>query len=192
MRRSIPLVMLLCATLTLLLQAGIDSGGGISSLDGGLNHSSIGAPLATGGPVSGLLEILYPPAPRLDSATDTDGDGLPDSWENQHFANLDTNASADSDADGTTNLMEYLAGTNPVSAASIFRPASYTTGGQLVLSVPTVADRHYRVWGTANLQGPWTLHDTIPGDGSTVEWTYSLSQSPKYFLRIEILIPSKN
>jgi len=158
-------------------------------LDGGNNHSSIGSPLATVGSATGLIEILYPPAPALDPATDTDGDGLPDSWENQHFGNLAANADTDSDGDGNSNLLEYLAGTNPRSAASAFRPSSHTSGGNLVLTVPTVSGREYRVWGTANLQGTWTQHDTISGDGSTVQWTYLLSQSPKYFLRIQILIP---
>ena len=170
--------------------AAIDSGGGLSDLGSGTNHSSIGAPLATGASVVGLIEILYPPAPALDPEADTDGDGLPDSWEDENFGNLTATATADSDGDGTTNMMEYLAGMDPRSAASVFRPGSHVAGGNLVLSVPTVSGRSYRVWGTANLQGAWTQHDTIVGDGTTVEWLYALSQSPKYFLKIEILIPT--
>jgi len=139
-----------------------------------------------------LIEILYPSAPALDPEADTDGDGLPDSWENEKFGNLTADATADSDGDGTTNLMEYLAGTNPSSAASVFRPASHVAGGNLVLTVPTVSGRSYRVWGTANLQGSWTQHDTIAGDGSSVAWEYLMSQSAtgRYFLKIEILIPT--
>ena len=173
-------------------QAAIDSGGGLSDLGTGTNHSSIGAPLATGGSVVGLIEILYPPAPALDPEADTDGDGLPDSWEDEHFGNLTATATADSDGDGTTNLMEYLVGTDPGSAASVFRPTSHVAGGNLVLTVPTVSGRSYRVWGTANLQGSWTQHDTISGDGLSVAWEYLMSQSAtgRYFLKIEILIPT--
>ena len=172
--------------------AAIDSGGGLSDLGTGANHSSIGAPLATGGSVAGLMEILYPPAPALEPAADTDSDGLPDSWEDENFGNLTATATADSDGDGTTNLMEYLAGTDPGSAASVFRPASHTAEGNLVLSVPTVSGRSYRVWGTANLKDPWTQHDTISGDVSSVAWEYLMSQSAtgRYFLKIEILIPT--
>ncbi len=184
---------MLCVLCSNLALAKIDSGGGLACLSGGTNHSSIGAAYATGGSAAaGLIEILYPPAPALDPAADSDSDGLPDSWETQNFGNLGSSAVTDSDGDGTTNLMEYLAGTNPNSAASVFRPTSHTSGGNLVLTVPTVVGRNYRVWGTANLQGAWTQHDTIAGDGFTVEWTYSLSQSPRYFLRIEILIPTPN
>jgi hypothetical protein len=169
--------------------ASIDSGGGVVALDGGFNHSSIGAPIETVGTVTGVIEILYPAAPALAPGADTDSDGLPDAWEQEHFNSLDANPTADWDGDGTTNKMEYLAGTNPRSAASAFRLISHTSGGNLVLTVPTVSGRSYRLWGTGNLQETWTPHDTIAGDGSTMEWLYPLSQSTSYFLKIEILIP---
>lgn len=44
---------------------------------------------------------------------DTDGDGLPDSWERFYFGNLDHDGTEDSDHDGLTNLQEYHAGTDP-------------------------------------------------------------------------------
>jgi len=189
---ALPTYAILLAGLALPVRAAIDSGGGVSKLGGETNHSSIGAAYATSDTATGVIEILFPIMPTLDPAADSDSDSLPDSWENQHFGNLTANATADSDGDGTTNLMEYLAGTNPNSADSVFRPTTHTSGGNLVLSVPTVLERSYRVWGTANLQGPWTQHDTITGDGSTVEWLYQLNQSARYFLRIEILLPQPN
>jgi len=170
-----------------LLVAAIDSGGGVASLGGGANHSSIGGGFDTSASATGLIEILYPEIP---AGSDADANGLPDAWETEHFGATGASASGDTDGDGISNLIEYLAGTDPRSAASVFRPTSHASGGNLVLTVPTVSGRNYRVWGTANLQGAWTQHDTISGDGSTVEWLYELSQSPKYFLRIEILIPS--
>ncbi len=33
-------------------------------------------------------------------------------------------------------------------------------------------------------------HDLDRGNGSIVEWNYSLNQSPRYFPRVEILIPT--
>ncbi|MES2308388.1 MAG: hypothetical protein V4507_05965, partial [Verrucomicrobiota bacterium] len=44
---------------------------------------------------------------------DTDGDGLPDSWEMTNFGNLSQTASGDFDGDGKTNLQEYQGGSNP-------------------------------------------------------------------------------
>lgn len=169
--------------------AAIDSGGGSAVLGNFINHASIGAPMATSERTTGLIEILYPEIPAI---SDSDGNGLPDAWETQHFGATGFSASADADGDGTTNLMEYLADTDPDSAASAFRPSSHLANGNLILTVPTVAGRSYRVWGTANLQGSWTPHDTISGDGSTVAWEYLMSQSAtgRYFLKIEILIPT--
>ncbi len=172
------------------LFAAIDSGGSKSALGSGLNHSTIGAPFETGATATGVIEILYPPTPAVDPNTDTDAEGLDDAWERLHFGGLDTTAAADADGDGTTNLMEYLAGTDPRSAASVFQPTSHLAGGTLMITVPTVPGRTYRVWGTPNLQGAWTEHDTIVGDGSIVQWEYALGDSPRYFLRIEILIPT--
>jgi len=51
------------------------------------------------------------------------------------------------------------------------------------------------LWGTGNLQSGWGNEpiDMIPGNGSPIEWIYSLSDSPtgRYFLRIEIVIPTR-
>jgi len=55
--------------------------------------------------------------PRLAQATplrDADSDGMPDEWETKHdLRPRATDNSADLDADGYTNIEEYLNGTNP-------------------------------------------------------------------------------
>ena len=49
---------------------------------------------------------------------DTDGDGLPDAWENANFGNLISQAgTGDADADGLPNQHEYQLGTNPALPA---------------------------------------------------------------------------
>jgi hypothetical protein len=50
-------------------------------------------------------------------ATDSDGDGLPDSWEIQYFGNLNQTANGDPDGDGLTNLQEFQQGRNPTKSA---------------------------------------------------------------------------
>jgi hypothetical protein len=58
---------------------------------------------------TGVLQIAF---------ADTDGDGLPDSWEMQYFGNLAQGPNDDPDGDGFTNLQEYQAGTNPTDGNS--------------------------------------------------------------------------
>jgi hypothetical protein len=48
---------------------------------------------------------------------DSDGDGLPDSWELQYFGGLTQGANGDPDGDGVTNLQEYQQGRNPTKSA---------------------------------------------------------------------------
>ncbi|UCE36600.1 MAG: hypothetical protein JSW00_13930 [Thermoplasmata archaeon] len=51
--------------------------------------------------------------PEPGQPSDSDGDGLPDSWEQEHFGNLNQDANDDPDNDGKTNLQEYQAGSDP-------------------------------------------------------------------------------
>ncbi|MBL9171917.1 MAG: hypothetical protein JNL10_00150 [Verrucomicrobiales bacterium] len=52
------------------------------------------------------------------SVVDTDGDGLPDVWEQDHFGSRAEGAMGDPDGDGLTNLDEYRAHTSPVDELS--------------------------------------------------------------------------
>ncbi len=49
--------------------------------------------------------------------TDTDDDGLPDTWEQTYFENLDQGPDDDFDGDEYSNLEEYQAGTSPANDA---------------------------------------------------------------------------
>src|SRR5262249_47880963 len=69
---------------------------------------------------------------------DSDGDGLPDSWEIANFGNLTSQrAAGDPDGDGVSNLDEFLDGTNPNSSASV-RPRlqAYGDAGGSVMVAP--------------------------------------------------------
>jgi len=53
---------------------------------------------------------------NVSAATDSDNDGLPDSWEQEHFGNLDQIGTNDTDNDGLTNTEEHQARTDPTNA----------------------------------------------------------------------------
>jgi hypothetical protein len=83
-----------------------------------LNGAALGGdqiltlPGATGAsyviPLNGELDDAI----RHDYA-DTDGNGLPDAWEQQWFHQAGIDASGDADRDGVSNATEFLLGTNP-------------------------------------------------------------------------------
>lgn len=85
---------------------------------------------------------------------DTDGDLMPDDWEATHGLAVGTDdAAADPDADGQGNLDEYLAGTDPQDAASVFAITSITrpAGGAVSLTWPGIAGKRYRISTSTDL-----------------------------------------
>ncbi len=50
---------------------------------------------------------------------DSDWDGLPDKWENDHFGSLEEGAFDDFDGDSQDNLSEFHGGSNPADAQSV-------------------------------------------------------------------------
>lgn len=86
---------------------------------------------------------------RLDPGPDQDGDMLPDAWELSHSGLLSVlRMDGDGDGDGATDKEEYLAGTDPLDADSLFvitdkvLDPSMSEGHVTWNSVPT---RLYRV-----------------------------------------------
>ncbi|MBR9982507.1 MAG: chitobiase/beta-hexosaminidase C-terminal domain-containing protein [Desulfatitalea sp.] len=67
----------------------------------------------------GLLEASRQAAIQILSPHDTDGDGLPDSWELEHFGTLDRDGNGDFDGDGISDLDEYLNGFDPTTPSSV-------------------------------------------------------------------------
>jgi hypothetical protein len=127
-------------------------------------------------------------APELNP--DTDGDGLPDSWEmtyglDPRDATGDNGAAGDPDHDGASNLAEFIAGTNPRDAQDVLRFSHVSISNQVcVLEFNTVVNRTYAI-ETVNSLGTtnnWlTLTNGIAGSGAPVILGYPAAQSGCFY-----------
>jgi hypothetical protein len=103
---------------------------------------------------------------------DSDGDGIPDVWEQQYFGGTNAaNPALDADGDGVSNGGEYTAGTNPTNAASFLRVSLDSTSGQPAVVFGAEADRTYSVQFSDDLgAGFWSrLADVLARTNSRVE-----------------------
>ena len=88
---------------------------------------------------------------------DTDNDGIPDAWEIETFGDLLTATStSDFDEDGTLDVTEFKAGTDPQNAESRFLIDTFQIAdGEISLNWPSATGRRYIVETAASIDGPW-------------------------------------
>ena len=197
------LAALICVTCS-PLRADTDAGGGLTTAGAVTNRSSIGSPVeaavSVGGPYSikpGQIQVLF--SSMGNESPDDNGNGLLDTWEQNYFPGQSVNPQADSDGDGTSNLLEYLAGTDPTDPASRFRTEGAISGSTYTLPIQTSAGRSYKVWVSKDLAN-WQLEQTYAGDGTQKVFSFdettitsgprfSATHPSKYFFRVEITLP---
>jgi len=96
---------------------------------------------------------------------DANTNGISDEWEQQFFGGVapDRTPLTDTDLDGLPDQSEFLAGTSPTNAASVFAvpPPKIQADGSVRLDWPSVADRAYQILSSADLT-TWT---------SATDWT---------------------
>jgi len=104
--------------------------------------------------------------------SDSDNDGLPDAWEEKYFGegNLSQIPTGDPDGDGSTNLVEYLARTNPLDARSNFRAfCAPGEGRSVVIRWESVRGRFYQVYRCQKMGDQWVpFGPRTTGSGQTV------------------------
>jgi hypothetical protein len=131
------------------------------------------------------------PTPHDLGPSDSDGDGMTDEWELAN--NLDRNNAADAlldaDRDGQSNLNEFLSGTDPQNAQSLFRVESLASlGGEAQIQFLASAGHTYSVQFRSTLAtGAWTNLANIPA--RTTNWTVTVPDpgvgtAPQRFYRL--------
>lgn len=135
-----------------------------------LRHTDITSADFDGDGVSNRQEIQEGADPI---SPDIDKDGLADEWEQDHFGNLDYDATSDPDDDGLVNLYEAHIGSHPNNAFTMgieILDAQFDFDGD---GVPSSEDPILKLWfrwyweeEIGWVDGQWTIKR------GTTEWNY--------------------
>jgi hypothetical protein len=140
----------------LLSDAGADlDGDGFTNLD---EYNSGGNPIVRDNPsVVGISTVfLVDTGGRF---SDSDSDGLPDWWEKLYFNDARAaNPVADVDGDGHSNYAEFIAGSNPLDANSVFKilglQATFQTNRtHITIQWASFEGMTYSIWSATFAQG---------------------------------------
>ncbi len=130
--------------------------------------------------------------PTSGGSGDTDGDGIPDAWENQYPLAMNPNnpgdAGQDYDGDGMTNLQEYHAGTNPQNPSSkLVLDGSIASPGQIRLQFDAVSNVTYDFQNRTSLStGSWLNFMNVPSAPSNRTITITNTATPMKFYRVVV------
>lgn len=133
-------------------------------------------------------DSAVPTPGQANTTKDSDGDGMPDSWEMANGTQVGiADADADPDNDGRTNLEEYIAGTHPGEASSEFTvEISLNPGPEITFN--SVVGRRYTLEYSEQLPPVWIeAQSSINGTGSPI--TLQATNSAGGFYRISVRRP---
>ena len=145
---------------------------------------------------TGIGSVWGIPLPNA-ANTDSDGDGIPDEWENRQGLNAAVSNAlhANSDGDWATDFEEFVADTHPTNPHSYFLPLTWTgtVAGKMNLIVePTSTARVYGILWNTNLvvlpQNWQLIGPEQTGSGSTITFSITNDQNMRLY-RSRVRLP---
>ncbi len=116
---------------------------------------------------------------------DTDGDGLPDDWEADHFGDLDAKP-GDLATNGINTMVEcYIAGLDPTSSTNRFQ-LSIVRSPSSVLRWNSVSSRIYAVYWSSNLFSDFTLLEGDLTGGVFTNTSHVAEEKGFYKIKVEL------
>ena len=131
-----------------------------------------------------------------DRSASSVGDGIPDHWRLRYFGSVSSvlsQADADADGDGVSNLQEFKAGTNPVDLRSklalLAELRNPDAARPVALKWPSIAGKHYVVERAGALASDrWSvLAPDLVGTGATLEYGDGGSVAGTQFYRVRVI-----
>ena len=121
-------------------------------------------------------------------------------WQVRYFGSTNAPsaaATADPDADGARNFLEYLTGTDPMSDAEAWKISVRLAGATVEISYPQIANRGFQVEWSADLTQPgsWRPLDVpgnrpfFPATNSTSIVTDVITSTPFRLYRVRVFEP---
>jgi hypothetical protein len=121
---------------------------------------------------------------------DIDDDGLPNWWELRYFNSVTAAAAGvDSDHDGQSNFLEYVADTVPTDSNAVFRIESFSVQGGIRVGLSGSVARAYTLIGRATVGAPVADIILITNGPDDAMLLVDTNAGTRRFYSVDVAIP---
>ncbi|MEM7384837.1 MAG: choice-of-anchor U domain-containing protein [Verrucomicrobiota bacterium] len=141
--------------------------------------------------VDPVIPAFDPNRPPIEPSGDSDGDGLPDSFEQTFFGSpTAANPINDTDRDGVTDFREFVHGTDPTDASNRLKITITHSDGTTAVTVPSILERTYQLQTSIDLKAFSNIGDPTVGTGENVMLIHqNRNDTTTKFYRVLISVP---